>query len=378
MRTPFRLDRLVCEPIELELSTPLVTSAGSVHARKLLMIRAEVTFYGTGAATTGATTSVRGFGEAAPLPGWSRETLDDCAEFVGSLDAERDFDSVGRLDEVFPGLGRLPSLRFGVELALLDAVARHVGEPLRELLAGPDVPALDAVPVQYTLGATSVEQTVTAARTALAAGYECIKIKVGKQAPGEDIERIRQLHGAVPDAALRLDANGAWTLSEALSVARSLAGCGVDLIEQPVARDDITALVELAEKSPVDIAADESCVPTSRARRLIDARQVDAVVLKPSALGGLLPAAELAKLARERGVRVVWSTLLESAVGRSAVTQLAASLPELNGPHGLATGPWFAADTAPDEDRLSGGRLVLRDGPGLGFEPQFAPRRETF
>lgn len=375
MTTPFRLHRLVCEPIELALSTPLVTSAGSVHARKLLMIRAEVTIDGTNEAT-----GVRGFGEAAPLPGWSRETLDDCAEFVGSLDAERDFDSVGRLDEVFPGLGRLPSLRFGVEFALLDALARHAGKPLREFLValdGRDVSPLDAVPVQYTLGATSVEQSISAARAALEAGYECIKLKVGRQAPAEDIARIRKLHRAVPDAALRLDANGAWTLTEALSVARSLADCGVDLIEQPVARDDITALVELADKSPVDIAADESCVPTSRARRLIDARQIDAVVLKPTALGGLLPAAELARLALKRGVRVVWSTLLESAVGRSAVTQLAASLPEIGGPHGLATGPWFAADTAPDEDKLSGGRLVLRDGPGLGFEPQFIPRREA-
>ncbi len=368
MRTLFRLQKLAWEPIDLELSSPLITSAGTVSARELLMIRAELTIEGM---------RVQGFGEAAPLPGWSEETVDNCIAYLDGLDAERDFDSVGQLDEVFPALGRLPSLRFGVELALLDALARHAGKPLRDLLAAPDIPALDAVPVQYTLGANSVEPTISAARTALDAGYECIKLKVGRQAPADDIARIRKLHRAVPDAALRLDANGAWTLSVALSVARSLADCGVDLIEQPVARDDITALVELVEKSPVDIAADESCVPTSRARRLIDARQVDAVVLKPSALGGILPAAELATLARERGVRVVWSTLLESAVGRSAVTQLAASLPEFNGPHGLATGPWFAADTAPDEDRLLGGRLVLRDGPGLGFEPQFAPRRET-
>ncbi|MFW5967828.1 MAG: enolase C-terminal domain-like protein, partial [Persicimonas sp.] len=119
----------------------------------------------------------------------------------------------------------------------------------------------------------------------------------------------------------------------------------------------------------VDIAADESCGTYERALHIIDRGLVPVAVLKPSRLGGLLPTARLIERATESGVRVVLSSLIESAIGRSAIAQLAAARPDLAGPHGLATGAWLADDLAPTPDRIEGGTLALRGGVGLGFEP---------
>jgi L-Ala-D/L-Glu epimerase len=391
------IERVHADVVELALAKPLVTSSARIDRRQVIVIRAEITVAGR---------RVVGFGEASPLAGWTEETVDDCLELLAELDLPVSLDAVEHLDEHFPQLQTAPSLRFGVELALLDALARHREVPLRALLAADGGSYLDQVPVQFTLGAPTDEEwigmgasldgagmdgkerdapipnppaafskTVRAARRAVDEGYRCIKLKVGLDSPAEDIARIRRVHRAFPGTPLRLDANGAWTLSEASSVARSLGECGVDLLEQPVAADDTTSLWTVARQAPFDIAADESCVPARRARRLIEIGAVPALVLKPSALGGLLTTANLVDLARSRGIRVVLSTLIDSAIGRTAIAQLAAARPQLAGPHGLATGPWFANDVGPT-DRIVDGHMLLPRGPGLGFEPHYrSPRR---
>jgi L-alanine-DL-glutamate epimerase-like enolase superfamily enzyme len=93
------------------------------------------------------------------------------------------------------------------------------------------------------------------------------------------------------------------------------------------------------------------------------------VVVKPAAVGGLLATTELVLLAIRHGVQVIFSNLMESAVGRFATAHLAAAYGELPGPHGLATGAWLAEDVGPAPDRLERGRLFLHRGPGLGFVP---------
>lgn len=367
MKSPFRLERLHARLVDLELARPLVTSAARFEARRILLIRADINVDGEHA---------HGFGEAAPLPGWTPESAELCRAAVEGLAIPDTPDSIARLDDAFPKFAEMPSLRFGVELAILDALARHADLTLRTLIAGDGIAPLDAVPVQYTVGAAPLEATRAAAVAAAELGYTCMKMKVGRASPDADIERIAAVRDACPDLALRLDANGAWTPAQARRMLAASAELGVDLVEQPLPAADIDALGDLTRESKVDIAADESCAPIERARRLVEERLVDTVVLKPSALGGLLPTAELIDLARSNNVRVVLSTLIESAVGRRAVAQLAAAHPDAPGPHGLATGPWFARDVAPAADRIENGRLHLGGAPGLGFSPTGARRGE--
>jgi o-succinylbenzoate synthase len=377
MNSPFRLEKLDWKRVELPLAKPLQTSAGRFARRDILVIRATVRI-GSGA--------VVGYGESSPLVGWTDESIDDDIVWLESAPTGVDFDSIRMLDDAFGSSGsdtleQSPSLRFGVELALLDALARHREVPLCRLLAAergrlspssrqPQSKApLGSVPVQYTIGAGSLEQTLTAAQHAKDQGYGCVKLKVGAAPLAADIDRIGQVCKALPSLKIRLDANGAWQPDEAIQVLRSLSDNHIDLVEQPVGRGDFSGLLSALGDQEIPVAPDESCVPIAAARQLVRESKIEAMVLKPQALGGLLPVCKLIDDATRRGIRVVLSTLIESAIGRSAVAHLAAAHPDLEGPHGLATGPWFSRDICDTPDRLEAGRLGVRSGPGIGFVP---------
>ena len=345
--------------LDLELASPLVTSADRFEHRRVLVLRVKTEIAGE---------QHVGYGEISPLRGWSEESVEDCEAMLASL--------ADRLATVEPmtllevhRLVDLPALCFGLELACLDAVARHLGCPLRALWAPDSTPCPDAVDVQYTLGAASIKETLKKARSAVEQGFSCLKIKVGATSASVDIERISEVRRACPDVVIRLDANGAFEVDEARFFLDNLAGLGVDLVEQPVAFDDLDGLAKLSTHSAIDIAADESCIPRRQRRRLLDERIVDGLVLKPMALGGLLATRELIEEAAGRDMRVVLSTLIESAIARRSIAQLAAACPEVRGAQGLATGSWFATDLAPEKDRIVEGQLVLSDRPGLGFVP---------
>lgn len=370
MNTPFELEKLDWQVVELPLARPLATSTTEYSTRQVIVIRARV--------RVGAETVV-GFGEASPLAGWTDETVDSCIDTLASLELPARFDSVRSLDEVFGTLKDDPSARFGVELALLDAVARHREVPICRLLAAERgrMP-LASVPVQYTLGAATVEETVAEAKDAWQRGFRCIKLKVGVATPVADIARVGRVREACPHMKIRLDANGAWSLDEAADIVGGLANAHIDLVEQPVQDRDFAALLDTvhdpAEAGAPGIAPDESCVPAERARSLIADDRIGAVVLKPQTMGGILPTCDLIDDARRNETRVVLSTLIESAIGRHAVAHLAAAYPDVPGPHGLATGAWFASDVTDKADLVDNGHLRLRYGPGLGFEPSWRAR----
>ena len=367
--TNLRIEKLTGQVLSLSLASPLVTGRGTYDAREVLIVTCELTVR-----DDGRETRITGFGEAAPLPGWSSEDLETCVETLQKINAPLQLEvrdpEVPDLDALLSTLVDTPTLRAAVELSILDALSRHLQLPLRQLLSGPSGEFVNQIAVQTTIGSSDIETTCSAARAAVDAGAKAVKIKVGATSQAEDLTRIKALRESFPEVRLRLDANGAWSAEEALNFINKAAPLQIDLIEQPLPSGGEEALLALARESSIDIAADESCTSISKTRTLIDSG-IDALVLKPSTLGGLIPCRELIEYATSRGVRVIISNLMESAVGRRAAAQLAASMPQLDGPHGLATGSWFSTDTAPDNDQIRGGNLHLSDHPGLGFTPRF-------
>lgn len=355
MSAPTELISLRWERANLRLEAPMVTGAGRVTDRQVVLLEATLNVDGE---------EVVGVGEAAPLPGWSRETLDEC---VARLEQLSTLDRMPPLES----LEDLPSLRFGLELSLLDAQAKRRSESLSRYLADTGIEPLRRVPVQHTIGARPADETRAHAVDAVKDGFDCLKLKVGAASLDEDVERVASVRHACPDATIRLDANGAWSLPDARRALEAL-DADVDFVEQPVAADDIDALAELASTSPIAVAADESCAPLERGRRLVDEALVPVVVLKPSMLGGIISTLRLIELAEARGVRVVLSSLIESAVGRAAIAHLAASRPDLDGPHGLATGAWLADDVTTAADRIERGQLHVPSGAGIGFTPELS------
>jgi L-alanine-DL-glutamate epimerase-like enolase superfamily enzyme len=164
---------------------------------------------------------------------------------------------------------------------------------------------------------------------------------------------------AGPQVLLRLDANGAWTVEEALRLLQELSPLGIELCEQPTR--DLLGLAGAA----VTVAADELCVSDPDAAL----ERARIVVLKPMALGGVLPALRLAARARERGIATLVTSSLDGAIARAGAAHLAAAL-LVHGPQpaaGLATGALLLDDLCVDTLAPRGGNIAIPDVPGLGL-----------
>lgn len=358
------LRRIEARQHRLVLAEALATGAGRFETRDVVIIRAEIEIDGR---------IETGWGEAAPLAGWTPGTTSDVIHILNNALLPVVFNRLDSLQFKLPEFNTLPSLRAAIELALLDAQARSQAISIAELIGrSRGVQARVCVPVQRTLGSLPLDATITALEQAVESGYRAAKLKVGVAPLAEDRARIEAIARRFPELELRLDANGAWPLDLAIEALTTLP---VALIEQPVAPDDFDRLLALRPAVGAAIAADESCSDFASAQALIDNGQVDALVLKPSTVGGLLPALEIIDAAGARGIQVILSNLMESAVGRIAAAQLAAACPELPGPHGLATGQWFRSDLGPEPDRVEHGALRLpTTRHGLGFQPLDAAR----
>lgn len=375
--------------LALRLRRPFVASGWTLKHRDILLL--EIHDPGSGHS---------GWGEAAPLHAFGTESLaeaQDALERAVAVLSDTDTDilcdgSAGQIsngiDERFPWLRAARTARYAVECALLDLAARRRGLPLRLLLAeedhgGEDAAAFEGpatgsarVAVNGVIGMGSPEESAGAAVRLVAEGYGCVKMKVGGASLEEDIHRVRAVRMAVPEEVLlRLDANGAWDFAAAEEALREFALYDVEYVEQPVAAEFTDELAALTALEIMPVAADESAQDIDEARVLLARGGADVFVIKPMAAGGLVDARRFAREAAAAGRDVVFTSLVDSAVGRSAVAQLCASLPSLRRHHGLATGDFFLDDTA--VDTIEGGRLILPDEPGIGVTPTRSSLRAT-
>ena len=298
-----------------------------------------------------------GWGEAAPLPGFSREDLDVAAEQLRDLAArvmgrEVTMEALGpegsfarELDLLAPS----PSARFGFELALWSLYAAHQGKSLPELVTPrPRV----TVPVNALISGPP-ERALEEARATRAAGYEAVKLKVGGRTVEEDVELVRALCKVLGDeVSVRLDANRAWSFEEASIFARGTANLRFEYVEEPLA--DPSRLSSLARDYGVPVALDESLAGMPPLA-LQDHEYARAVVLKPTLLGGISPTLRLANRAKELGITPVISSAYETGVGTLALVALAAGVGEV--PAGLDTYRRLAQDVLVPRPRLSSARI---------------------
>ena len=212
------------------------------------------------------------------------------------------------------------------------------------------------IPVNVTI---PVVAPALAARLARVGGASTAKVKVAD--PGstlaEDAERLAAVREAMgADARIRIDANAAWSLEEALSALPVLerAAGGLEYAEQPCASIEDLAAVRRALDIP--IAADESVRRAEDPLRVARAEAADVLVMKVQPLGGVRRCLDLADQA---GLPVVVSSALETSIGLSAGLALAAALPELDHACGLGTATLLAGDLAARPLHADGGHLPV-------------------
>ncbi len=196
-------------------------------------------------------------------------------------------------------------------------------------------PLRTSVPVNVTVPAVDPEQ---AARTVRASqGCRTAKVKVAEpgQTLGDDQARVEAVRDALgPDGRIRVDANGGWSVDEAVTAIAALdrSAAGLEYVEQPCETVEDLARVRLRVEVP--IAADESIRRAEDPYLVRDLEAADIAVLKVQPLGGVRACL---RIAEDIGLPVVVSSALESSVGIAAGVALAAALPELPYACGLAT-----------------------------------------
>lgn len=318
----------------------------------------------------------RGFGEAAPWPGFGTESTQQAHAFLSAAEAllcGAALEPGAWTPELNTHLKDAPAARAAVQGALWDLAARRAGLPLADLLAGRAGEAhggvLRRVPTSALLVAREPGALRDEAARARESGHRAVKIKLGAPSLDDDVARARAAReGLGPAVRLRGDANGAWSRRDAIVALEALAELGFDYVEQPLVADDFEGFDELHRRSPVRLAADESVATETGALRLLSTGAVDVMVLKPATLGGPARALEIAARARQAGVEVVFSHTFESAVGARHVLHCAAAWGDPEAVHGLCTDGLFASDVAASV-ACPGGLAEIADGAGLGITP---------
>ena len=192
---------------------------------------------------------------------------------------------------------------------------------------------------------------------------DAVKIKVAErgQTLDDDAARVAAVRSALPEAAIRVDANGGWDVPAAVEALTRLSAVGLEYAEQPV--PDIDGLAEVRRRLraagiPVLIAADESVRKEEDPLRVARAGAADLIVVKVAPLGGVRRALDIVAQA---GLPAVVSSALDTSVGIRAGLALAASLPELPYACGLGTVSLLAADVTHDSLVADDGAIRLRD-----------------
>jgi L-Ala-D/L-Glu epimerase len=347
-----RLEELQVIPYSLPFREPYVTARGDLHERNLILVRIRGEGL-EGLGETAALTLRGGIG----IEQIAAEIRDRCwpALLDGGIDPARIWSAIARCRN----RGASPQAVAAVDIAMHDIAGQASGNPVWKLLGAPE-----AIPVvcNATLPAANPAATRAMAEAWSADGFHTFKLKVGLAGDVTQVATVRQTLG--PEASIRVDANGAWDVSQAAERLDALARHRIELAEQPVGTFE--QMVELRTRIRVQMAADESLVSPFDARRATELEACDAAAVKIAKVGGLGAALEIAEV-----IPSYLSSALEGPVGITAAAHAVQALGARGGDagvaHGLATERLFSASIGSGAV-AEGDRLRLDERPGLGVE----------
>ncbi|HEX3452799.1 MAG TPA: mandelate racemase/muconate lactonizing enzyme family protein [Solirubrobacteraceae bacterium] len=341
--------KLAFERRTLRFADAISTSYGELTVRELVAV------------TITGDDGVVGHGEAAPLQAYDGVGVEQVeaalSRYVDVLASSGQLNGA-QLIEACRQVADLPAALAGVDLALWDHAGRARELPLAALITDDPAPA---VPVNATLSARDRAGVADQAAAAVTAGFGCVKLKVGL---GDDAGRVAAARAAAgPELALRLDANGAWDVEQAVRTIDALAPAGLELVEEPV--HGLQRVREVRERVAVRVAIDETAVEHGA----LGAGVADAVCLKISRCGGISGLIAAAALVRASGAEPYVASTYDGPLGIAAGVHAAAALAS-RGPVpycGLATLDLFEGIDNPLPARA--GRIAVPAAPGLGVEP---------
>lgn len=227
--------------------------------------------------------------------------------------------------------GHIQGNRFAkcaIETALYDNQAKRLGQPLSELFGGR---VRDSLPIAWTLASGDTAKDIAEAERVLEMRrHNIFKLKIGLRSVKDDVAHVATIKRALGDmASVRIDANQAWSVTEALEGMAMLADAGVDMVEQPIIASDKAGLQRLTQANIIPIMADEALHGPRDAFVVASTQAADIFAVKINQSGGLRGAAEVAAIARSANISLYGGTMLEGAVGTMASAQLFSTFHDL-------------------------------------------------
>jgi L-Ala-D/L-Glu epimerase len=237
-----------------------------------------------------------------------------------------------------------------LDIAAWDMYGKIKGKKLYELWGG-DI-SKNAV-CDYTIGIDSIEKMVSKMKEL---PWPIYKIKVGT---ADDIAIIKALRENT-DATLRVDANAAWDIDTALKLIPELKKLGVELVEQPLAKDDWEGMKILYKESSLPLYADESCVGEQDVEKCH--QHFHGINIKLTKCSGITPARRMIQRAKELNMQVMVGCMNESTIGSAAIAHL---LPFID--HVDMDGPLLLEEDLATGISYDYGKISYSNKPGLGI-----------
>ena len=284
----------------------------------------------------------RGIGECSLFPGLS---MDDVESFDKKLS-----DIINMINSGFYSLKApirdWPSINFALETALADL--KNGGE--RILYPSDFTSGKGYIPINGLIWMASKEEMYRQIDEKLNLGFRCLKMKIGSLDFNDEIEVLQNLRKRYTqdDLEIRVDANGAFSVYEALEKLKALSDFDLHSIEQPILPSQMEEMASLCRLSPIPVALDEELIgkyPVENKHRLLKILKPQYIVLKPGLLGGIKSCEEWINVANEMNIGWWVTSSLETNIGLNAIAQWTYTLK--NPMHqGLSTGNLFVNNIA--------------------------------
>jgi len=278
-----------------------------------------------------------GIGECSTIPDLSIDPMDSYAEKLDSLCRQLN----EGIDPTAIDLEKYPSIAFGLETALLDLASKgsKVLYPSSTFTQG-----TTGIPINGLVWMGDKAFMQKQIREKIAAGYRCIKLKIGANDFDTELEilaAIRQEFSPA-DMEIRLDANGAFSPQDALDKLNRLSEYGIHSIEQPIRQHQPDAMAHICANSPIPVVLDEELigVKSSGKEALLKTIMPAYIILKPSLIGGFRESEEWIRLAEKYHIGWWVTSALEANIGLNAIAQWTATIGSPM-PQGLGTGQLY-------------------------------------
>ncbi|HSI76390.1 MAG TPA: o-succinylbenzoate synthase [Lunatimonas sp.] len=288
-----------------------------------------------------------GYGEAGPLVGLSVDDIPDfdiqLSQLLQSLEgihfSTHPDELLLQIKKTVPS--QFPSIRFALETAILDLI--HGGK--RRMMPNDFYDKGSPIPINGLVWMGDRDRMWKQVEEKLAAGFDCIKIKIGALDFSQECDLLGLIREQFPssDISIRVDANGAFPLDEAMGKLQQLASFNLHSIEQPIRQGNVKEMSRLCLESPIPIALDEELIGINSLAdkiKLLDTIRPQFIILKPTLLGGLLSSREWINVAEDLGIGWWITSALESNIGLNAIAQFTSTY-ATGLPQGLGTGQLY-------------------------------------